>query len=621
MFNVSNLKIANKIIIAPLIITIFLIVISGFSIDTLKIGQKNFENLIEQKVELLNTGNQFSIDIKEYNILVYRVFNFVMNVYEDEQVNEQIELIAKMQKKLAVDIKRLKKLSETNPKMKKSILEIEKNLIAYNTAINDLLNDVMNIIFDRVVEAEVYFEKMEKELNTINTNTKKQNTLIYEEEKKSVSGTLNIMYILIIISVSVSILITTFVTKSIKSPLSIFQNGLLEFFKYINQETKDAKLINLNSSDELGTMASIINQNINKTKSNIENEKELVNSAIASANKAREGYLDVKIDADTSNPILNELKDVINEMLFEIQKNIKNVMAVLSHYKEYNYLTQVDDSNLSGDLKDLSLDINSLGGAIREMLIENKEVGLQLSTNAGHLSSNMEKLTDSALVQAKSLERTAVSIDQITANMKDSSEDINKMTSYANEVSTSVSQGQELASNTAQSMDQINEEVSAINEAITVIDQIAFQTNILSLNAAVEAATAGEAGKGFAVVAGEVRNLAARSAEAASEIKELVENATVKASAGKDISAKMIEGYENLNVNIDKTLQLIDNISKSSGEQFSAMTEINSTVNELDKVTQENRGVAQETNRVADEVSTISQKVVAQVKDKQFETE
>jgi methyl-accepting chemotaxis protein len=621
MFNINNLKITNKIIIAPLIITVFLIILSGYSIDTLKIGQKNFENIIENKVELLNTGNQFSIDIKEYNLLVYRVFNYVMNVYEDSEVNEQIELIAKMQKKLAVDIKRLKELSESDPKAKKNIIEIEKNLIAYNTAINDLLNDVMNIIFDRVVEAEVYFNKMEKALQDINTNTKKHNTSIYQEEKQSVNTTLSLMYILIAVAVILSVLITVSVAKSIKVPLSKFQTGLLEFFKYINQETKEAKLIELNSTDELGTMASIINKNINKTKSNIENEKELVNSAIVSANKAREGYLDVKIDADTSNPILNELKDVINDMLFEIQKNVKNIMSVLGEYKNYNYLSEVDESNLSGDLKDLSLDINSLGASIRQMLIENKNVGKLLESNAGYLIGNMEKLNDSALNQAKSLERTAVSIDQITANMKDSSEDINKMTSYANEVSTSVSQGQELASNTASSMDQINEEVSAINEAITVIDQIAFQTNILSLNAAVEAATAGEAGKGFAVVAQEVRNLAARSAEAAKEIKELVENATVKASTGKDISAKMIEGYQNLNVNIDKTLQLINNISDSSKEQFSAMTQINTTVNELDKVTQENRGVAGETNSIADEVSKISQKVVDQVKDKQFESE
>ena len=101
-----------------------------------------------------------------------------------------------------------------------------------------------------------------------------------------------------------------------------------------------------------------------------------------------------------------------------------------------------------------------------------------------------------------------------------------------------------------ESMEEINEQTSSIADAITVIDQIAFQTNILSLNAAVEAATAGEAGKGFAVVAQEVRNLASRSAEAAREIKALVENANSKADEGKQIANKMITGYSKLNENI-----------------------------------------------------------------------
>merc|ERR1711991_1300727 len=104
-------------------------------------------------------------------------------------------------------------------------------------------------------------------------------------------------------------------------------------------------------------------------------------------------------------------------------------------------------------------------------------------------------------------------------------------------VKSAVHTGQNLATKTASSMDEINTEVNAINESITIIDQIAFQTNILSLNAAVEAATAGEAGKGFAVVAQEVRNLASRSAEAAKEIKDLVESATIKANDGKKISS------------------------------------------------------------------------------------
>ncbi len=203
--------------------------------------------------------------------------------------------------------------------------------------------------------------------------------------------------------------------------------------------------------------------------------------------------------------------------------------------------------------------------------------------------------------------------------MQNSSEYISKMASYANEVSNSVLEGQELANKTAVSMDKINEQTNAIADAITVIDQIAFQTNILSLNAAVEAATAGEAGKGFAVVAQEVRNLAARSADAAKEIKELVENATSKTNDGKNISTDMIEGYNKLNSNIHNTLELISNVSDSSKEQLSAIEQINDAVNTLDKATQENASSAGATNTIAQDVNAIAKKVVEHTNDKEFE--
>jgi methyl-accepting chemotaxis protein len=167
-------------------------------------------------------------------------------------------------------------------------------------------------------------------------------------------------------------------------------------------------------------------------------------------------------------------------------------------------------------------------------------------------------------------------------------------------------------------MDEINTEVNSIYEAITVIDQIAFQTNILSLNAAVEAATAGEAGKGFAVVAQEVRNLASRSAEAANEIKALVESATSKANDGKIISAQMIEGYENLNKHITKTISLIDDVSNASKEQMQGIEQINNAVTMLDKVTQENANEANSVANIANDVRTMADELVADAKTKKF---
>src|SRR5574344_2706316 len=178
------------------------------------------------------------------------------------------------------------------------------------------------------------------------------------------------------------------------------------------------------------------------------------------------------------------------------------------------------------------------------------------------------------------------------------------MSKLASNVTNSVTKGETLANQTTESMNEIDKEVNSINEAITVIDQIAFQTNILSLNAAVKAATDGEAGKGFAVVAQDVRNLATRSAEAANEIKRIVQLATSKTKEGSEIANSMIEGYTSLNENISITLDLIQNVTTASKEQSVGMVQINDAVNNLDQITQRNAQSASESNEIIEKVNS-----------------
>lgn len=158
-----------------------------------------------------------------------------------------------------------------------------------------------------------------------------------------------------------------------------------------------------------------------------------------------------------------------------------------------------------------------------------------------------------------------------------------------------------------------------ISQVITLIQEIAFQTNILSLNAAVEAATAGEAGKGFAVVSAEVRNLANRSAEAAKQIKTLVETATIKANEGKEIANEMKEGYSNLKENINETVELISDISNASREQQIGILQINSAINSLDTQTQNNVQIASKTQNIAINTSEIANTIVKNADEKEFE--
>jgi len=378
-------------------------------------------------------------------------------------------------------------------------------------------------------------------------------------------------------------------------------------------------MLNEDSNDEIGTMSKVVNQNINITKKGIEEDRKLIDETIAVLGEFEQGDLCQRLNTTVSNPALMELKEVLNKMGEHMEDNIDDVLNILEQYTSYNYLNKIDSKHLKKHLRKLANGVNDLGSAITVMLVENKHNGMTINHSAQDLLKNVNQLNESSQEGAASLEETAASLEQITGNIKGNVENITLMTQYAHQLTSSANDGQELANKTTTSMDNINEQVSSINEAIGIIEQIAFQTNILSLNAAVEAATAGEAGKGFAVVAQEVRNLATRSSDAARGIKELVENAKVKAGEGKNIADKMITGYNNLNTNINKTISLMDDISLASKEQQSGIEQINDAVAQLDSQTQSNVDVAIHIHQISNQTSKISKKIVDNANNKQFE--
>ena len=436
-----------------------------------------------------------------------------------------------------------------------------------------------------------------------------------EEIQKSIIK--NILWA--IATLIILLLISTYIAKkSILEPLEKFQNGLLNFFKYLNRESNDITLLDDSSSDELGKMAKIVNENINITKKSIEEDRHFIDETIDVLSEFEQGDLCKRITSNVENPALMELKKVLDSMGNTIEKNIENVLDILEQYSNYNYINKVDNSKVKHQLLDLANGVNNLGDSITNMLVENKKVGLNLDSSSNVLLKNVNVLNTASTQAAASLEETAAALEEITSTIISNTDNVSEMAQFANSVVTSVEKGNELANKTTKSMDEINEQVTAINDAISIIDQIAFQTNILSLNAAVEAATAGEAGKGFAVVAQEVRNLANRSADAAKEIKTLVENANFKTNDGKNISNEMIHGYKSLNENIHKTIELIKDIERASREQKAGIEQINDAVTAQDQQTQKIASAANQTYDIAMKTSKISKEIVSNVNSKKF---
>jgi len=360
-------------------------------------------------------------------------------------------------------------------------------------------------------------------------------------------------------------------------------------------------------------------ETLNKITQEQKENEVIINSTLSVVTEVKAGIMTRRIEGSTSNESVNSLKNLLNEMLENLEKllgeDLNKLSDVLSKYSQRDFLAKLD-SKTSGEVGNKIIEMHDM---ITEILQTNQEDGITLQNSSIQLTENVSTLSNNATSQAASLEETAASIDEITSNIQQTNQKAQEMSTISNDTKSSANEGQKLADDTAKAMDEINDTVININESISVIDQIAFQTNILSLNAAVEAATAGEAGKGFAVVAQEVRNLATRSAEAAKEIKNLVENATAKANNGKQISTKMIDGFTHLEAKISNTNALIDDVTNAAKEQSIGMTQISDAINQLDSFTQQNAAIADKTKEIAIETNTIASRVVQNVDKNSFE--
>ncbi|MCT7540434.1 methyl-accepting chemotaxis protein [Aliarcobacter cryaerophilus] len=607
----KNLKVSYKINIISLITIILL----GIVIFVLYNGMSKINNSFENSSSISNLALTIT-KTSEQGLQVSNALRGIIVNPDDTKAKENFIQAVKELDDLMLVLKDSTKKSQGFEKFEIAPL--------YASQIK-----VLNKIIEKIKNSEA----LTKEDNTLSTKewrplkaallkwqerNLEKNKEIKEELNKTVSSVTTFILIILLITI-LSILVTIqLITRNIVSSLNIFQNGLLSFFAFSNKESSNVQLINLDGNDEFGIMAKVINQNIQKTQDLINQDNVLIEDVKRVVNEVKSGNLNIKIEKSTINDELEELKSSFNEMLEVTKSNvcsdINKVLSVLDSFSKLDFRVKIDNDNGK-----VATGINNLSNIINHMLVENKSNGLTLEESSKMLLFNVNKLNISSNEAAASLEETAAALEEITSNIRNNTESIAKMSQLSNGVTKAVNEGQAMANQTTTAMDEINTQVNLVNEAIGVIDNIAFQTNILSLNAAVEAATAGEAGKGFAVVAQEVRNLATRSAEAAKEIKAIVERATVKANEGKEIATNMIEGYKNLNNNISSTMNLISDIENASKEQLLGIEQINDAVNQLDQQTQQNAMIASQSHDIAQSTDEIAKLIVQDANQKEFE--
>jgi len=328
---------------------------------------------------------------------------------------------------------------------------------------------------------------------------------------------------------------------------------------------------------------------------------------------------DTSLSAEDSEIIgrYSQIKD-------EIGQTIVATAAFVTRINEISeLLTSVAGGDLTKDVNLLSendkmgLSLQNLYDNLNRMFSDINTSSTQVSAGSKQIADGAQSLAQGATEQAASIEQLSSSISEISQKTKINADKAHKAAKLADTIKDNAEKGSQQMEEMISAVNEISDASGSISKVIKVIDDIAFQTNILALNAAVEAARAGQHGKGFAVVAEEVRNLAAKSAEAAKDTGSLIENSIEKATLGVQIAGETAESLSEIVSGINESNQIVGEIANSSEEQAVGINQINIGIDQVAQVVQLNSATAEESAAASEEMSGQSdmlQQLIAQFK-------
>jgi methyl-accepting chemotaxis protein len=305
------------------------------------------------------------------------------------------------------------------------------------------------------------------------------------------------------------------------------------------------------------------------------------------------GDLSTRIKLTDKEGFAKALSVGINELTDVIESVFNDVNRVMESMAEGD-LTAAITNEYQGVYAECKNNINDTLAKLSEFIIQIRDAADFIDSSSQEMASGNNNLSHRAEQQAASLEETAASMEELASTVKNNAQNTVQATEVVNSASQLAQKGGGIVTSAIAAMQEINESSNKIAEIIGVIDEIAFQTNLLALNASVEAARAGEQGRGFSVVATEVRNLAQRSATAAQQSNELIQNSVQKVRAGTAFVNETGAALTEIVESVAKVGDIVSHIASASSEQSAGIEQVNQAVSQMDDITQQNAALAEQ---------------------------
>ena len=327
---------------------------------------------------------------------------------------------------------------------------------------------------------------------------------------------------------------------------------------------------------------------------------------------AQRGDLNKRIVLDGKSGFYRQLGQGFNSLLDELSSVFDDIAEVMGYLADGD-LRHAIRKDYRGRFGQVKGDINRTLDTIEDTLASLNGVAQRVHTSAAEITSGNENLSARTEQQASSTEQTAANMQELITTVRNNAENAQQANKASSSVRHAAEQGGEVVTRAVEAMQKIDRASAKIAEIIGVIDEIAFQTNLLTLNASVEAARAGEQGRGFAVVATEVRNLASRSADAAKEIKTLIEDSTGKVKTGSDLVNETGQALEEILSNVKQVGDVVSEIAAASAEQSAGIDQVSTAITHIDEMTQQNAALAEQTSAASAAMSHDAQELMRMV--------